>query len=305
MSLPFKKPDLAKDRLKMMVYGDAKVGKTRSVIQFPKSAIIDTEGGTNKYKKTILSLGSQVFNENNFDLVYKAIHALKYEKHDFTTLVIDSSSSLKHSLRNQWARIFDKHTSDLKRKDLQDYGQRYWTRCNSQWATLHRLLETIDMNVIVVAQETDEYEYSGSTPFKTGVTYDGGKKDKFLFDYIFRIKKDGDVKDAPRIAICEGERGEIGENKFPEQFEWSYDNFCKLYGKQELERAAEVKELATKEQVKAINELLEKTYVPKETTEKWLIKANVNDFNEMEKSDVQKCIDFLTKQEAKKDDVPY
>jgi hypothetical protein len=305
MNLPFKKPDLTKDRLKMMVYGDAKVGKTRSVIQFPKAAIIDTEGGTTKYKKTILSLGSQIFNENNFDLVYKAVHALKYEKHEFTTLIIDSSSSLKHSLRNQWARIFDKHTDNIKRRDLQDYGQRYWTRCNSQWATLHRLLETIDMNVIVVAQETDEYEYSGSTPFKTGVTYDGGKKDKFLFDYIFRIKKDGDAKDAARIAICEGERGEIGENKFPEEFEWSYNNFCKLYGKQELERAPEAKELASSAQVAMINKLLETTRIPQETTEKWLIKANVNDFNEMEKSDIQKCIDFLIKQEEEKDDVPY
>jgi len=50
MSLKAKKPEVAKGRLKLFLYGNAKVGKSTMSIQFPKPYIIDTEGSMDKRK---------------------------------------------------------------------------------------------------------------------------------------------------------------------------------------------------------------------------------------------------------------
>jgi len=50
---------------------------------------------------------------------------------------------------------------------------------------------------------------------------------------------------------------------------------------------------ATALQVKEVLSLIESTHTKKETTEKWLRKAGVSDFTEMNFDDLQKCIDML------------
>ena len=51
--------------------------------------------------------------------------------------------------------------------------------------------------------------------------------------------------------------------------------------------------MATEEQVNEINRLIELFKIAEETVEKWLVKASAESFNEMNRTDIQKCIEYL------------
>jgi len=300
--LPFKKLNSSKKRLKMMIYADTDAGKTHSIIKFPNSLIIDSEGGTENYEEEIERLGSKVINTNNFFKILEIVRWLKHNKHEFTTLSIDSSTSVVHWLRNYWSDIFDKwldekNEKQRKNKELEDYGQRYWSRVNATWARLIRELETLDMNIIFTAHEKDKYEGEGKHQTKVGITFDSGKNDARFFSYIFRIEKVGSGKDAKRTAICLRERALIGKHKFPKEIaDWSYEKFCKYYDKELLERKAEYVKLATEEQLDKISHYITHYQIPEKRFTLWLEKANVESFAEMAEDAATKMIKFLGKE---------
>ncbi len=287
MKLRGKRPENIKKRLKMLIYGDAKVGKTSSAIQFPNSYIIDSEGGTDRYGTTINNNKSLVYNENNFDEVYNEIYTLHHTRHQFKTLIIDSMTSIYKQLQEHWIAIFEKHTPDHKKKnlELQDFGVRFWQKVNSNYSKIHRLLEVIDMNVILISQEKDKYIGQNII----GKTYDSAKSDRFLVDYIFRILKKDNIVTALKI----GERGEILGNIFPNKFEWSYENFCSYYDKKILEKDNNPVVLATKEQLKEIKNLIDTCKIDIEKITLWFANENVNKFSEMFSSVIQKYIDLI------------
>jgi hypothetical protein len=147
------------------------------------------------------------------------------------------------------------------------------------------------MNVIVTAHQKDVY---GTGFNKVGVTFDSMRGDDYLFDLVFRVER----KNGVLIAITEKERAELGKQKFPKDFEWNYENFCKFYGKEIIEREAEPVKMATKEQIERANKLIEVVKVDDETVNKWLAKADVDSFDEMTGEQIQKVIEYLEKKVA-------
>jgi hypothetical protein len=270
----------------MFVYGAAGVGKTMGCIQFPNSYIIDTEKGTDFYAKTIAKSNSAILQTNNPDEIREELKLLLTEIHPYKTLIIDPITQVYHATQEKWTRIFEKYADGSKSKETQDFGVRFWGKVKSDFKSIQRLLMQLDMNVIITAHQKDVY---ATGMVKTGVSFDSIKGEDYLYDLIFRVERNGENLMAHKIK----ERAEIGENKFPDSFIWSYDNFCKFYGKEIIEKKSEQVSLATKEQLEKILRLLEVIKIDDEIVTKWFTKADVDSWPEMNNETMQKCIDYL------------
>lgn len=280
------KPELKQKRLKMFVFGAAGVGKTTAAIMFPNAYIIDTEKGTDHYAKTITSSKSAVFQSSVFDEVSKEVKELLTTKHEYRTLIIDPVTQIYNSVQEKWTRVFEKHAKTEKEAEVQDFGMRYWGRVKSDFKSLQRMLMSIDMNLIVTSHQKDQY---GTGMTKIGVTYDSMKGEDYLYDLVFRLE----VKNGKRMATTIKERSEIGESKFPAEFEWSYENFKKFYGAEIIEKESTPLLLATQNQIDRIKQLLEVVKVDGSDVESWFTKANVESWEEMPADYISKCIAFV------------
>jgi len=176
---------------------------------------------------------------------------------------------------------------------------RYWGKVKGEFKAIQRMLLALDMNVIVTSHQKDVY---GGNFSKVGVTFDSMRGDDYLFDLVFRIEKRGEQ----RIAITEKERAEPGFQRFPLDFEWSYANFLKFYGKDIIEKEATPIDMATPGQVIRIKELVEIVKIEEEEINKWLTKADCDSWEEMTGEQINKWILFLEKKisKAKKQEEP-
>ncbi len=290
-----KKPEQKEKRLKMFIYGDSGVGKTWASIQFPNAYIIDTERGMDEYNKAILRSNSELFQSANPDEIRDEIQKLLTLDHEYRTLVIDPITQVYNSLQEKWSRVFEKYATSDKEKEVQDFGMRFWGRVKGEYKSLQRLLLPLDMNIIITAHQKDVY---GSNFSKLGTTFDSMKGDNYFFDLIFQIEKKGTLRPARTIK----ERCEPGANKFPEEFEWSYENFCKFYGKEILERKANPVQLATPEQVQRIKKMIETLNIEESVITKWFTTADADSFEEFTSDQITKCLTTLEKklEEVKK-----
>lgn len=284
-----KTPEPRNKRVKMMVFGAPGLGKTTAAINWPKSVIIDMEHGTDNYADTIIRQGSIVLHTTNPDEVRDEIKTLLTEKHDYRTIVIDPVTILYQAIQEKWTRIFSKYADTEKATELQDFGFRYWAKVKSDYKAIMRMLLACDMNVILTAHQKDVY---GEGMKKVGFGSDSMKGDEHIFDYVFQLVMDSKGK---RTAITKKERSEMGKNKFPSEFEWSYPNFQIYYGKDELEREATPTPLATAEQVAQVKDLLSRVKVEDNWESECLTKADVDEWSEMTAEKIVKVLDFLNK----------
>ncbi len=274
MALKAKKPSAIECRLKALFYGNAGVGKTMAAIQFPKPYIIDTEGSTNKpqYVKAIEKVDGAVLMTVDFDEMINEVRELLTTKHEYKTLVIDSLTPLYNDLLEK-----------AERKVGTDFG-RHYGEANKRMKQLLNLLFRLDMTVIITSHSKNEY---GQNLAILGQTFDCYKKLDYLFDLVFEIQKRG----THRVGLVKKSRIE----SFPdgESFPFSYDEIATRYGRAVLERDAVAQELATDDQIKEIERLIDLLKVPEETSKKWLDKASSDTWSDMQKESIQKCIDFL------------
>lgn len=274
MVLKAKKPAMIESRLKALFYGNAGVGKTMAAIQFPKPYIIDTEGSTNKpqYVRAIEKVDGAVLMTVDFDEMINEVRELLTTKHEYKTLVIDSLTLLYNDLLEK-----------AERKVGTDFG-RHYGEANKRMKQLLNLLFRLDMNVIITSHSKNEY---GQNLAILGQTFDCYKKLDYLFDLVFEIQKRG--KD--RVGLVKKSRIE----SFPdgESFPFSYEEIANRYGRAVLERDAVAQELASDEEVKEINRLIELLKVPEETYTKWLEKGSSERWEDMPKDAINKCINHL------------
>lgn len=274
MALKAKKPAMIESRLKALFYGNAGVGKTMAAIQFPKPYIIDTEGSTNKpqYVRAIEKVDGAVLMTVDFDEMVNEVRELLTTKHEYKTLVIDSLTLLYNDLLEK-----------AERKVGTDFG-RHYGEANKRMKQLLNLLFRLDTNVIITSHSKNEY---GQNLAILGQTFDCYKKLDYLFDLVFEIQKRG--KD--RVGLVKKSRIE----SFPdgESFPFSYEEIANRYGRAVLEREAVAQELASDEEVKEINRLIELLKVPEETYTKWLEKGSSERWEDMPKDAINKCINHL------------
>lgn len=268
---------------KILVFGKPGVGKTWASIDFPSVYYIDTEGGANlpHYTDKLKAAGGQYLGPdkgaNDFDTVTEEIITLATTEHRFRTLVIDSYSKIFNTSVSAEFERMQKAGRDMEKT----FGAEKKPAINATRRWL-RWFEKLDMNVILTCHEKEAYKNGVAT----GTTFDGWDKLEYELHLALHIQKAG----ASRKALVVKSR----LVQFPDasRFDWSYDNFAAMYGKQVIEANAVPVRVATPEQIKQYNALLELVKVDPKMLEKW--EENCDNIADLDFDGLQKRIDFLT-----------
>lgn len=284
---PAKKPSKLKavdpkaaepSKSKILIFGKPGVGKTWTALDFPKVYYIDCEGGANlsHYTDKLKKSGGMYFGveqgSQDFVAVIEQIKALATEDHEFKTVVIDSISKIHNAeISKEADRLGDKDAFGASKKPAVSLSRR-----------LVSWIDKIDMNVILIAHEKPVW----ANDKQTGVTYDAWDKLEYELHLNLNIVKQGDsrkaiVKKSRLLGFAEGNA-----------FDWSYDKFAELYGKEIIEGDHKRVELATPEQVAEIRKLLEVVKLSDSTQDKW-IAENKDNLEEVETAKITKIIQHL------------
>lgn len=264
---------------KILIFGKPGVGKTFVSLDFPSCFYIDSEGGATRehYSDKLAKAGGSYLGLEqgslDFDLVISQVQALATEKHHYKTLIIDSFTKLY----NEFAAIAaDKFGDDFGRDKKE---------ANKPTRRFIRWLSRLDMNVILIAHEKPLWGLDGKgVRAEIGVTFDAYDKLSYELDLTLNIIKAG----PNRLARIQKSRL-IG---FPDgdSFPWSYEEFAKRYGKDVIEKDVVQVVLADAAQLEEIKKLLEIVRLPEGETDKWLTKAGVENWSEMDQEKIEKCI---------------
>lgn len=277
----------------ILAYGAAGVGKTRFAIDFPDVYFLDVEGGATQpeYRERLrasngLYLGPEE-GAASFDVVLDQVRALATEKHDRKTLVIDSMTKL---FANEIAREAERLTDAGKKNE---FGADKKPAVNYM-RQLVSWLTRMNMNVILICGEVAEWGKENGTGERTqiGTTFDCWPRLEYELDLAIQVVKLGNSR------YGKVRKSRIAAFPHAETFEWTYDAFTALYGRDVVEEPSEPILCATPEQIAEINRLLEVVKLDEGTVDKWLAAANVSAWDEMATERADKAIDYLKKRLA-------
>lgn len=272
---------------KMLLYGRSGIGKTTFCLQFPKPYYIDTEDGASfpDYQDLLQKSGGAYYGVKQgsllFDEVIEEVKALCSEKHEYKTLVIDSITKIQdiciNSEQERLKKTGTRNAFGADRKPAISYMRQ-----------LIAWISKLDMTVVLICHEKNEWGTDKhGTRTEIGKTFDGWEKIEYELDLALNIIE----RDGKRYASVRSSRlNSLKEGSF---FDFSYDAFAKLYGEDIITRQTVPLVLATKEQVDEITKLLSVVQLPEKTQEKWLSKAEVQDFSEMTSDQINNCINYL------------
>ena len=280
--------DVAPRKPKILIFGPAGVGKTWAALDFPKVYYFDTEGGADlgHYRDKLKAAGGMYFGPDqgslDFDTVIGQVEALATESHPYKTMVFDSITKLFNlAISEEQTRLGDKDAFGASKKGpIRQMGR------------LLRWINRADMNAVVIAHQKDAWGQSAKGEREVvGQTFDAWEKLEYELHLVLRISKIGLGETAKRYA-------HIGKSRltgFPEgeRFDWGYQTFAERYGKDVIEKEVAPLVLASTDQITEVARLLEVVKLPDGTTDKWLTKAGVETFDEMDAPTIEKCINFL------------
>lgn len=273
---------------KILIYGPPGVGKTWAALSFPKVYYFDTEGGADlsHYREKLRAAGGMYFGPDqgslDFETVIGQVEALATEHHPYKTMVFDSITKLFNTaISDEGQRLGDKDVFGASKKGpIRQIGR------------LLRWMNRADMNAVVIAHQKDLWgkDEKGNREV-VGMTFDAYEKLEYELHLILRISKIGAGDHAKRYA-------NVGKSRltgFPEgdRFDWTYETFAERYGRDVIEKDVVPVVLATADQLAELNRLLEIVKLPDGVTDKWLSKAEIETFAEMETGAIDKCIAFL------------
>lgn len=272
-------------KAKVVIFGPAGVGKTWTSLDFPDCYYIDCEGGATEpqYIDKLTSSGALYFGTNDGagDIlrVIDEIQTLAMSDHDRRTVVIDSYSKLFNSaIAEEEQRLIDKGEKIAFGNEKKPAVKA--TRRLITW------LDKIDMNVLLICHQKDKWQ-NGEV---IGQTFDGWDKLEYELDLTMQIIKLG----AERKALIRKSR--LAGFPDAESFPWSYDEFAKRYGRKAIEGEVIHLEPATADQVQELTYLLDVVKIDPKTPQKWLEKAGVDGWSDMDSDTISKCITYLKKQ---------
>jgi len=281
------KPKQIEKRLKLFLFGEAKVGKTTAAMQFPNSYYIDTERGAenDQYVAALTKGGSQVYSTTDLEDIINEANSLLTAKHFFRTLVIDPLTIPYNDACDKAARELAARSRDSN-SDGTEFG-RHKAKADRMMKRLLGKLLLLDMNVIITAHQKTKWIKVGEGFQEAGATFDCYPKLDYLFDLILNIQRRGQQ----RIGRVCGSR----ITAFPDgdEFEWGYDVIADRYGRNLIEREAAPVALASAEQAARLTHLVETVKLDENIVEKWLDKADVETFAEMPEEVIAKCIAYV------------
>jgi hypothetical protein len=180
----FAKAQRVRRHFKVALFGKWKTGKTRAALSFPAPAVIDTHRGTDlydqKYDFSVEYVTTWKEMEPRIVWLQKNAAEAKVE-----TLVIDDISTIYDDLIGEvslWRQNKSGSNAPLSQGD--------WGIIKRRWKGFLQMLLRLDLNVVLVIREKDEYEETTNAAGqdvrkKTGNTLmDADRQTAYLFDFI-------------------------------------------------------------------------------------------------------------------------
>lgn len=272
----------APSKPKMLIFGKPGVGKTWASLDFPAVYYMDTEGGANlsHYTDKLKASGGVYFGpaqgSHDYDSVLDEIVTLATTSHPYKTLVIDSFSKLYNT------QIDATHQRMQEEKKKIEFSIEK-KEAIAKTRRLVRWLDRLDMNVILICHEKDRWE-KGEV---IGQTFDGWDKLEYELHLALQIVKQGKTRKAKVV------KSRLEQFPDADIFDWSFAEFASRYGEDVIVGESVPVIIATPEQIRRLQTLVEALHVPGEVTGKWLEKAGVEAFEEMDTQTIQKCIMHL------------
>lgn len=268
---------------KVLIFGKPGVGKTWTALDFPSVYYVDTEGGadmshyTDRLKASGGSYLGQKEGSLDFEVIIEQVQALATEPHAYRTLVIDSlTKPYNVAITEEAERLGDKNGFGADKKPAINYVRR-----------LINWLNRIDMNVILICHQKEQWGGTGDDRKVIGETFDCYEKLEYELHLCLQISKLG----AARKAKVKKSR----LTGFPdaESFDWSYAEFANRYGRDIIEGAVKQIVLATPEQVSEVKRLVELLKISPEDLSKSFAKYSVSGFEEMDTTTIETILTGL------------
>jgi hypothetical protein len=272
---------------KILAYGASGVGKTQFALDWPDVYFLDVEGGATQpeYREKLkasrgLYLGPDE-GAASFDVVLDQVKALATEEHDRRTLVIDSMTKL---FANEIAREAERLTEAGKKNE---FGADKKPAVNYM-RQLVSWLTRMDMNVILICGEVAEWgKDANGDRTQIGSTFDCWPRLEYELDLAIQVVKLGNSR------YGKVRKSRIAAFEHANTFDWSYDVFASMYGRDVVEESSGPLVCATPDQLTEINRLLGIVKLEDGTVDKWLAVANVTAWDEMAADRAAKAIDYL------------
>jgi len=274
---------IAEGKPKFMISGRSGAGKTLFALQFPTPYYVDTEGGAvrKQYREALSASGGVYFGKEqgsqDFKTVIDEIKALATTQHNYKTFVLDSFSHIY----NTAAAMAEERIGNEFGRDKKE--------ANRPTRQLMRWLENLDMTVILICHHREKWERKGRDMINAGTTFDGFDKLEYILDLWIEAQKLGDDR---TFTIRKSRISTFLDGK---EFPLNYKVFADLYGRDTIEKPPIPAVMATPGEVAELQSLLDVVRVDQETVDKWLEKANADDWAELNHTQIQKCIDYIKK----------
>jgi len=302
---PFSKPEPTEaPRRKILLWGPTGTGKTRTALGFPKPAVIDLERGTSFYAS---EFDFEVLPPASPDDIMRAVKWLRDNRHDFKTLVIDPISVYWAALQRKWSDIFLARLSNRPgfKHEFFELGPREWSTIKSEFAELVSVLMQLDMNVVVVAHDKVTYDATGSFMKAVGSGPDTEKNMDRMFDVVIRCERVDTPQDPskPRVAAkFVGHTIKDRSNRLPESFPLSAETIADALGRDDLERAAVPRVVASPETVSMIHQCVETLDLSDDKVRSGLERYGVKTFDDLKPKEALEVLCRLRNLVAKKNE---
>lgn len=242
---PFQSAEKATKRLKLLAYGTEGTGKTWLALHFPKVVLLDLEGGADHYAGREGVAEFDVRRTTDPDEAMEAIKWLAYNEHDYRTLVVDPITVYWQGLQKKWSDIFLKRNKGTRANKFEFYDlqPKDWGTIKQEWGEFIRLIQSLDMNVIVTCHQ--KAKYSDNEFMKVaGETFDAEKSLGHDVDTVIQTHRE---KDKFTCTVIKDRTGHLTTGStIPTDFA----QFEKVFGKQALGRKAKKQAVPISDELK-------------------------------------------------------
>lgn len=174
MAATFGKVDRSKRRLKVMLTGAAKSGKTFAALSFPRPALIDSEGGWELFEQ-FTPEGVQQTKD-----IDDALELIRLARADdgksYSSLVVDSVTVL-----------YDMEIAKLRRLKGTQFGMSDRALVNDRMKEFYNALTQMPIHICLITREVEKLEVVGKQINKLGPGIDADRGAAYPVDFVIRM----------------------------------------------------------------------------------------------------------------------
>ena len=206
-------------RAKVLLIGEAGVGKSHASLTFPNPAVIDAEGSADWFADRFKFIAVPT---KSYADVRDLVKSVREGRVKCDTLVIDSLTSIYNGLVNA-------ATMERQKQGSEDLRPLDWGRIKRKFSSLlDELYNQLPMNVVCVGWIKPEYAKPGDKVngkavsandlVKIGETFDGDRKTQYAFDFIFKVTGNDGKK--TQAVVWKSRSGQLKQGQTIADFSW-------------------------------------------------------------------------------------